>query len=96
MGFRIEPLAKADIQEQIHFYNAQKSGLGKRFHAEVKMMFKAIQKNPYYQVRYANVRCLPLRKFPAMVHFTYDEDVQCVTVIAVLHTSLDSKNWGSR
>jgi hypothetical protein len=62
MEFKIEPLAKADIQEQIHFYNKQKSGLGKRFHAEVKVVFKAIQKNPFYQVRYASVRCFAFKK----------------------------------
>ena len=44
MEFKINPQAKIDIQEQIHYYNDQKKGLGKRFHNDIKATFKAIRK----------------------------------------------------
>jgi len=74
MVFKVNPQAKVDIQEQIHFYNDKQKGLGKRFHNDVKSTFKSIRKNPFYQIRYKDVRCLPLKKFPTMVHYTLDEN----------------------
>jgi hypothetical protein len=91
MVFKIEPQAKEDIQQEIHYYNEQQKGLGKRFHAEVKDAFKTIQKNPYFQVRYDDVRCLPLKKFPVMIHFTFDAENMQIIVRAVINTHRNPK-----
>lgn len=87
MVFRIEPTAKSDIQINITYYNKIQDGLGKKFHAEIKRNFNAIAKNPYYQIRYDDVRCLPLKKFPLMIHFTVDEIIQVIIIRAVINTS---------
>lgn len=94
--FKINPQAKTDIQDQIHYYNDQQSGLGKRFHSEVKSTFKAIRKNPFYQIRYKNVHCIPLKKFPAMIHYTIDKNKKQITVRAVFHTSQNPQRWEDR
>ena len=91
---KIEPLAKFDIQSEINYYNSKQKGLGKRFHSDVKTCFNAIKINPFYQVRYDDIHCLPLKKFPAMVHFTIDELAKIVTVRAVINTNKDpDSNW---
>jgi len=94
MVFKVNPQAKIDIQDQIHFYNDKQKGLGKRFYNDVKSTFKTIRKNPFFQIRYKDVRCLPLKKFPAMVHYTVDE--KQITVRAVFHTSQDPQKWKKR
>ena len=96
MEFKINPQAKVDIQEQIHYYNEQQEGLGKRFHKAIKASFKTIQKAPFFQIRYANVRCLPLKKFPVMIHYTVDEQKNEIVVRAVLHTSQNPLLWEER
>ena len=96
MVFKVNPQAKIDIQEQIHFYNDKQVGLGKRFHNDVKTTFKSILKNPFYQIRYNNVRCLPLKKIPAMVHYTLDENKKQITIRAVFHTSQAPQRWIKR
>ncbi len=93
---RIEPEAGEDIQEGIDWYNEQQTGLGKEFHIAVKARFKKLQTNPFYQVRYENVRCLPLKKYPYMIHFTIHEERKMVVVHAVLNTSRDPKSWKVR
>ncbi len=91
---RLEPLAKFDIQQEIHYYNSKQKGLGKRFHDDVKVAFSAIKKNPFFQVRYDGVRCLPLKVFPAMIHFTINEKTNTVIVRALINTHKDpDKNW---
>jgi plasmid stabilization system protein ParE len=93
---KIEPEARLDIQEAIFWYNKQQKGLGKKFHKAVLTHFDSLTKNPHFEIRYDNVLCLPLKKFPYMVHFTVDEVQQIVTVRAVFHTALNPKEWKGR
>ncbi len=92
--FFIDPVAKTDIQEGIAYYNSKVKGLGRKFHIEVKAAFKIIIQNPYFQVRYNEVRCLPLKKFPYMVHYQIHPELNAITVYAVIHASLNPEdNW---
>jgi len=49
--------------------------------------------HPFYQVRYKNVRCLPMKKYPYMIHLTVDEKERIVTIRAVIHTSQNTDGW---
>ena len=93
---KIEPEAYQDIQEGIDWFNEQEAGLGRRFHEEVKSTFKKLKVNPFYQVRYDEVRCLPLKKFPYMLHFTINEQEGLIIIRAVFNTSRDPKSWKNR
>lgn len=93
----VDPVAKADIQDGITYYNSKVKGLGRKFHTEVTAAFNSIVQNPYFQVRYNDVRCLPLKKFPYMVHYQIHHELNAITVYAVIHTSLDpEENWVER
>jgi len=98
MAFKIliEPEVHQDIQSGIDYYNERQPGLGRKFHAEVSAYFKKLKTHPFYQKRYNNVRCLPLQKFPYMVHFTVDEKQKIVIIQAVLSTYLDPAHWKDR
>ena len=84
---KIEPVAKLDIQNEINYYNNKQKGLGKKFHNEVKVYFKSIQSNPFFQVRYDEVHCLPLKTFPIMIHYTINKSKKIVIVRALINTS---------
>lgn len=98
MGFKIkfEPEAKEDVQSAIDWYNEQKKGLGKKFLKEVQKSVEALSKNPFYQRRYENVFCLPVKKYPFMIHFTIDTGNNTVVVRGVFHTSLNPDKWVKR
>ena len=59
----------------------------------VKNAINTLKKNPFFQMRYDSVRCLPLETFPYMVHFTFDENRKLVEIFAIIHTSLSTENW---
>ncbi|MFY9309834.1 MAG: type II toxin-antitoxin system RelE/ParE family toxin [Bacteroidia bacterium] len=84
---KIEPLAKRDIQNEINYYNSRQKDLGKKFHAELKDYLKALEQTPFYGIRYDSVHCLPLKKFPVMIHYTLDELNKIIVVRAVINTS---------
>jgi len=78
-----------DIREARKWYNQRKKGLGKKFYSEVEDSLKAIKKSPHFQIRYDNIRCLPLNKYPFMIHFTIDEETEIILVLGCIHCSLE-------
>ncbi len=92
----IDPRAIQDIQEAINYYDNQQIGLGRKFDRELNKYFVVLEKNPFFRVRYDAVRCLPLKKFPYMVHFSVSEERKLVIIHAVFHTSLDVQKWTGR
>lgn len=92
----IEPVALQDIQQGIDYYDDQQIGLGEKFEVAVNKHLVSIEKNPFFQVRYDDVHCLPVKKYPYMIHFTINEADKTVTVRAVFHTSLDPEKWTER
>lgn len=92
----IDRRALSDIQDNLNFYENKVFGLGAKFEAELEIHFNHLSKSPHFQIRYENIRCLPLKKFPFMIHFSIDESKKIVFVHAVLHTSRNPKIWDKK
>ncbi len=92
----IDPRAVQDIQDAIDYYDEQQDGLGRKFENQLNKHVLTLEENPFFNIRYDVVYCLPLKKFPYMVHFTLDEKNKRVTVRAVFHTSIDPEKWTAR
>lgn len=95
MRFRIEVDIRAleDIKSAKEYYDSQKVGLGLRFEKSVKQLVSILQKNPFFQIRYDQIRCVPLKSFPFMIHFEVNEEAKRIKIIAVTHTSLDPDDF---
>ena len=94
---KIEPEALADIRDIVHWYNLAQKGLGERFRKTVIGQINSLGKNPkIYAVRYRQIRCAIVKKFPYMVHFFVNEDNKTVEVMAVFSTSRNPKIWTER
>lgn len=90
----LDPMAIVDLQKAIDYYDEQQFGLGKRFEKTIDKHFTTLGKNPFFQLRYDNVHCMPVKKFPFMIHYTIDEENKKIKINAVLHTSLNpNKHW---
>ena len=65
---QIEQNALQDIQEITDWYNSQLKDLGARFQKQLKFQINSLKTNPHiYALRYANVHCLGVKKFPFFV-----------------------------
>jgi plasmid stabilization system protein ParE len=94
---RISIDAISDIQEATDWYNNQVPKLGTRFRETTKKQINLLKKGALnHGVRYGNVRCALIEKFPFLIHFTVDEKSQIVEVFAVFHTSRNPKIWNKR
>lgn len=92
----IDPKAIQDIQKAIEYYDEQQIGLGEKFEQTLHKHLTTLEKNPFFRVRYDNVHCLPLKKFPYMVHFSINQNNKIITIRAVFHTSLNPEKWEER
>ncbi|HOB83096.1 MAG TPA: hypothetical protein PKX27_14010 [Bacteroidales bacterium] len=92
----IKPEAFVDIQEGISWYDSRQEGLGTRFLESIEQECKTISLNPHFQIRYDEVRCLPMKAFPYMIHFIIDDDLCQVVILGVINTSKNPVNWKKR
>lgn len=98
MSFQIklESEALEDIQDGIDWYSDQEVELGRKFYTEVKEAINLLRESPFFQIRYDQVRCLPLKKFLFMIHYTLNEVENRVIIRAIFHTLRDPDIWKSR
>jgi mRNA-degrading endonuclease RelE of RelBE toxin-antitoxin system len=86
-SFDFSTLALQDIAEAKEYYDKIQKGLGKRFVLQLQNSLFAIKRNPFFaSVRYDDIRCAQLKKFPYLVHYYIDEKEFIVTIIAVYST----------
>ncbi len=98
MAFKIEvrPLALMDTYKIIDWYSERSKVLGNKFYKQLKKHYKSLEINPFFVVRYKNVRCLPMRGFPYMIHFIIDEIKYKIVIIGIISTSRDPQIWEDR
>ena len=93
--FLLAPEAKGDLADAFAWYEAQRTGLGSEFLAQVALILESIEHAPerYPIVRGTTRRAL-VRRFPYAVFYISDPDVVAVT--AVMHGRRDPRRWQSR
>lgn len=93
---KIDRDAIRDIEDAIDWYETQQVGSGIKFLVLLDEHIERLKSNPFLQVKYKNVRCLPLKSYPYMIHFTVDENSMIVIIRAVFNTHQDPVLWRKR
>lgn len=89
---KIDADGLADIRDICSWYNEQKTGLGNRFQQIVLKQIDNLAENPQaFAVRYKEIRCMLVKKFPYMVHFYINSETFTVEVLAVISTNRNPK-----
>ena len=87
------PVAIDDVEQTVDYYEKQQPGIGKRFAAQLQLTLNAVNRNPFFAaVRYDDIRCAAIKKFPYLVHYQINEDKLVVTIIAV-YSSYKEPFW---
>jgi hypothetical protein len=86
-----------DLVQSVDWYNEECAGLGDRFFKSVKKQAAKLSTNALtFAVRYSDIRCMRIEKFPYMLHYRINEQTKTVKVEALFHTSRDPKIWEKR
>jgi len=91
---KIDPEALTDIREATDWYNQQQPELGERFQRTTVKQIDSLNKDPHiYAIRYEEIRCMIIDKFPFMVHFYINKQDHSVEVLAVINTGKNPEVW---
>lgn len=84
-----------EIQEAVDFYKEKQKSLGKRFYKSAKKTIKALENDALiYQIKYNDVRCVKIKKFPYLVHYKINQKSNTVIVYALICTYRNPEdNW---
>lgn len=91
---KIDTEALADIQNITNWYNQAQDKLGKRFQDTAISKIKQLSKDPQiFAIRYLEIRCIQVTKFPYLIHFYINEETNTVEVLAVISTNRNPEIW---
>ena len=91
---KIDTDALNDIQETFEWYELQLKGLGLRYKTQTKKQINSLKKEPcIFSIKYNEIRCRKIEKFPFLIHYLINENTKTVTVFAVFHTSRNPEIW---
>jgi mRNA-degrading endonuclease RelE of RelBE toxin-antitoxin system len=78
--------ALSDIQQTINYYEAIQEGLGEKFRINLTAVLERIRRNgKFASIRYDNIRCARVRRFPFLVHYQIFSNNN-VLIVAVYST----------
>jgi len=95
MGFKIIVSKKAqnEIENAAAYYAEINLNLAFRFYSELIETYKKLELNPNYQIRHKNYIAIPLKVFPFLLFYVYDEKSKIIKILSCFHTSKNSKKY---
>lgn len=91
---QIDYRAHLDIEMAVADYMSKSEKVANKFYNKIENAYDSLEKNPFFQIRYADYRCLPIKGFPYMFHFTINENKKLVRIHALINTSKNhTTNW---
>ena len=84
-----------EIQKAVDFYKEKQKSLGSHFYNTTKKVLKSLENDALlYQVKYKNIRCVKVNKFPYLIHYKVNEKENTVYVYALVCTYKNpDENW---
>ena len=89
----LEDTAKMDLQKIVDFYEVNANlEICIQFLDDLENSFNSLKTNPSFQIRYNNVHCLSLNKFPFMLHFKIEQENLTCIIYGIISTHQDPSN----
>ncbi|HAL82546.1 MAG TPA: hypothetical protein DCO83_10175 [Mucilaginibacter sp.] len=96
----IELLRRAELElvDACDWYEKQQKGLSVRFTNEIETSLQFIKLNPnLYSKKYkTNLHFTPVKKFPYIIIYRYDEQLKTVFVTSIFHTKRNPRKFESK
>jgi hypothetical protein len=81
--------AELELVDACEWYEKQQKGLSTYFRREIKITIQSIDLNPkLFSKRYnSELRFVPVNKFPYVIVYWYDEQLDTTFITSIFHTS---------
>lgn len=89
--------AVEDLKSAAQWYEDGQSGSGLQFIINIQEQINSLKTNPHrIRIRYHSMRCMVVKKYPFLIHFSIDDKKHLVEIFAIFHTSRNPKIWLTR
>ena len=89
----ISPRAQKEIENAIDYYAVNSLDAPLNFIRILDETYVILSEDPFFRVRYKNVRGLTMKTFPHSLYFIIDEDKYTVKILSCFH---DKRNPNRR
>lgn len=77
--------AQKEIENAIDYYTLYSVDAPVNFITALKEAYSTLETNPFFRVRYKNIRALKINKFPYLLYFIIYEDRGTFRVLSCFH-----------
>jgi toxin ParE1/3/4 len=81
----VSPRAQKEIENAIDYYALYSVNAPVIFISALKEAFTTLETNPFFRVRYKNIRALKINKFPHSLYFIINEGNNTIRVLSCFH-----------
>jgi len=85
----VSPRAQREIENAIDYYALYSIDAPVQFITILKETYRTLEINPFFEVRYKNVRSLKLKRFPYSLYFFINENENTVEVLSCFHNKIN-------
>ncbi len=87
-NLKIREEAAKEFSNALLWYEEQQVGLGEMFETAIRRKLNQISRNPYhYKAGYNQFHQALAEKFPFLIVYLINDDLNQITVMAIFHTS---------
>jgi len=81
----VSPSAQKEIEDAIDFYSLHSANAPISFISDLVKSYNILSVNPFFCIRYKNIRAIRLKKFPFSLYYVVNEERQLVRVLSCFH-----------
>lgn len=85
----VSPRDQKEIEKAIDSYVPNYSDIPNKFIIQLESVYGSLKTNPFFRIRYKNVRSLKLKKYPYSLYFVINENRNTVKILSCFHNKLD-------
>lgn len=87
----VSPRAQKEIEEALAYYALHSSQIPQGFIMALKETYQLLAENPFFKIRYKNIRGLKIKRFPYFLYYWIDKKQKTIRVLSCFHHKRDPK-----
>lgn len=97
MSFELfaSPQVDIDLEKAYEHYSKLPQKIIEKFDNTLLSLYDTLEHNPFFEVRYKNIRALPFPNFPYVIFFTVDEKRNRVDILSIFNTYQNTDKYPS-
>lgn len=85
-NLRFSDIADQEIEQAIEYHSRKSENGEYDFKSQLNEALDTLEINPFFQIKYKNIRALPFKSLPYLVFFEVYEDEKIVYIYSIFNT----------